>query len=298
MSDVTFAELAEEYLSQPTVKQGNKKSYWAKRATDRMVSAWGRKQVKDIKDRDVREFFRRISRLDIGNATKNNYVTYYRAVMHFARDELRAIDYVPKVKSLPEKPRTDFLEKAELYALAGALDPLRADIMWTAVYTGLRHSNVSHMKIEWLDKDTQHCTLPPEVTKNGSDHEVPLFGKAREIILRRLEIVEDLQHKHSWLPKIEYVFVQTGGMRKTLGKPLFHVTNSTWRNAVKKAGLKKGTRFHDLRHTFATMHKRAGTSDSDLQTLGGWKSHQSMERYRHVTSPELRKAAEKLKDFI
>ena len=232
-----------------------------------MVSAWRHKRVDQISDRDVREFFRRVARLQVGNATKNNYVRYYRAVMNSARDELRAIDYVPKVKALPGKARTDFLEKAQLYALAGALDPLRADIMWTTVYTGLRKSNVSKMKIEWLDKDRQHCTLPPEVTKNGEDHEVPLFGKSREIILRRLEIVEDLQHKHSWLPEIEYVFVQTGGMKKTLGKPLTQVTNKTWRAAIKNAGIKKGTRFHDLRHTFATMHKRAGTADSDLQTL-------------------------------
>ena len=92
-----------------------------------------------------------MAKLQVGNATKNNYVRYHRAVMNFARDELRAIDYVPKVKALPEKARTDFLEKAQLYALAGALDRLSADIMWTAVYTGLRKSNVSKMKNEWLD---------------------------------------------------------------------------------------------------------------------------------------------------
>ena len=165
MSELRFDELAQEYLSQPSARQGNKKSYWANRAVDRMVSAWRHKRVDQISDRDVREFFRRVARLQVGNATKNNYVRYYRAVMNFARDELRAIDYVPKVKALPGKARTDFLEKAQLYALAGALDPLRADIMWTAVYTGLRKSNVSKMKVEWLDKDRQHCTSAPRSHK-------------------------------------------------------------------------------------------------------------------------------------
>jgi integrase len=37
--------------------------------------------------------------------------------------------------------------------------------------------------------------------------------------------------------------------------------------------------FHDLRHTWASWHRQAGTSCDELKDLGGWKSRVMVERY-------------------
>ena len=38
-------------------------------------------------------------------------------------------------------------------------------------------------------------------------------------------------------------------------------------------------RFHDLRHTWASWHRQAGTSCDELKDLGGWKSRIMVDRY-------------------
>ena len=52
-----------------------------------------------------------------------------------------------------------------------------------------------------------------------------------------------------------------------------------------RAGL-KDFRFHDLRHTWASFHRQAGTSCDELKDLGGWKSRVMVDRYaKFSTTP-------------
>jgi len=53
-------------------------------------------------------------------------------------------------------------------------------------------------------------------------------------------------------------------------------------------------RWHDLRHTFATWHRQAGTPTHELQKLGGWKTGSMVERYAHVAPEALQGAAARL----
>jgi hypothetical protein len=48
-----------------------------------------------------------------------------------------------------------------------------------------------------------------------------------------------------------------------------------------RAGL-PNLRWHDLRHTWASWHRMAGTPDSALQELGGWASADMLQRYAHL----------------
>ena len=51
-------------------------------------------------------------------------------------------------------------------------------------------------------------------------------------------------------------------------------------------------RWHDLRHTFATWHRQAGTPTHELQKLGGWKTLSMVERYAHIAPEGLQAAAD------
>lgn len=92
---------------------------------------------------------------------------------------------------------------------------------------------------------------------------------AREVVQRNIQIGDALKAQYPWLDDIEYVFVKRGPRRGTMGKPLTQAINRAWKNALKKAGLPSGIRFLDCRHTFATLHKRAGTDDRLIMHLGG-----------------------------
>jgi integrase len=55
-------------------------------------------------------------------------------------------------------------------------------------------------------------------------------------------------------------------------------------------------RFHDLRHTWASWHRQAGTSCDELKDLGGWKSRQMADRYAKYSTEHLAAAAARIEN--
>ena len=56
-----------------------------------------------------------------------------------------------------------------------------------------------------------------------------------------------------------------------------------WRPAVKKAGLARGTRFHELRHYYASVLIEAGESVKVIQARLGHKSAvETLDTYGHL----------------
>jgi integrase len=53
-------------------------------------------------------------------------------------------------------------------------------------------------------------------------------------------------------------------------------------------------RFHDLRHTWASWHRQAGTSCDELKDLGGWKSRQMVDRYAKFATENMAVAAARI----
>ena len=78
------------------------------------------------------------------------------------------------------------------------------------------------------------------------------------------------------------------------GQPLrADVTNTAWHSALAKAGI-EDFRFHDLRHTWASWHRQAGTSCDELKDLGGWKSRIMVDRYAKFVTENLSSAASRI----
>jgi hypothetical protein len=71
------------------------------------------------------------------------------------------------------------------------------------------------------------------------------------------------------------------------GRPIgWEVTNNAWHTALRKACI-TDFRFHDLRHTWASWHRQAGTSCDELKDLGGWKSRVMVDRYAKYATEHL-----------
>ena len=77
------------------------------------------------------------------------------------------------------------------------------------------------------------------------------------------------------------------------GKPLVNAYNFAWRHALKLAGI-IDFRWHDLRHTWATWQRQAGTPTHELQRLGGWLTSSMVERYAHLAPDHLAASAARL----
>jgi len=310
---VSFREVAEEYLSAPTKRTGKRKQKYTIDIVKELIERWGDLSIKEFEKKFLlTKFFGELSRRNnrwtgepVTNGFINNYRTYTRAVLVYARDELEVIDRVPKFENLPEEKREMYLTPVQCRELMRWLDELRADMVEFALCCGQRNKTIRTLKWSAISPDFTVLHLAAKDAKNGITTSFPMNKDAQRILRRRWDRKNYLEERYPYLTKdnpkgIEYVFVQEHRSVRSNGKPFSQTSlcNGTWRAAVKNAGLPKGVVFHTLRHTFASWHIMNGTGERTLMELGGWQSPKSMLRYTHLNHQHKAKAASTLEGMI
>lgn len=211
--------------------------------------------------------------------TVNRYLALVRAILKKAQLEWEWVDRVVKIKLYREpRGRERSLTKQQFHLLMQELPAHMQDIVSLAIVTGLRQSNIAGLLWSWIDLATGYLTVPADSSKNGSPIPVFLEETAKSIILKQIG-----KHPH-------FVFTYRGN-------PIATLNTRAWRNALKRAGI-EDFRWHDLRHTWATWHRQAGTPTHELQKLGGWKTAAMVERYAHIAPEALKGAATRLENFM
>jgi integrase len=66
---------------------------------------------------------------------------------------------------------------------------------------------------------------------------------------------------------------------------------------LEQAGL-EDFRWHDLRHTWASIMRQGGVSLDVLQELGGWKQQRMVQRYAHLTVAHLMSHSNRFDDLL
>jgi integrase len=204
----------------------------------------------------------------------NRYLSVVRNLLRTARDEWQWIDVVPKIRLLGgEVERDRWLTCEEADGLIAACPPHLAAMVRFALATGCRAREITGL--EWDRVDLKRSTAWIDRTKNGTPRSVPLNCDA-------VAVLKAERGKH---PVFCFTF---------RGEPIgWEVTNTAWRAAVAKAGI-TDFRFHDLRHTWASWHRQAGTSCDELKDLGGWKSRVMVDRYAKFGTEHLTAAAARI----
>jgi integrase len=207
-------------------------------------------------------------------ATVNRHLAVLRAILRMARDEWQWVDSIPKVRLLPgEVERDRWLNHDDAHRLLSVCAPHLAALARFALATGCRAREITGL--EWNRVDLGRCTAWLDRTKNGTPRGVPLNHDA-------IKVLEEQVGKHE-----QFCFTYRG-------KPIrWELTNSAWHTALRKAEI-KDFRFHDLRHTWASWHRQAGTSCDELKELGGWKSRVMVDRYAKFATDHLAVAAARI----
>lgn len=208
-------------------------------------------------------------------ASINRYLALIRSILIKARDEWEWIEKKPKVTLFKEpEGRERYITPEQAKRLLQELPEHQRDVVLFTLHTGLRQSNV--IKLEWscMDLERGHAWVKGGNSKNRKPIPAPLDADALAILQRQIG-------KHP-----DRVFTYAG-------KPIANVNTKAWRNALKRAGI-HDFRWHDLRHTWASWHRMAGTPTHELQRLGGWKTSAMVERYAHLAPDQLSNAASRL----
>jgi integrase len=174
---------------------------------------------------------------------------------------------IAKTKKLP--PR--FLSQNE-YDRALALareNGVYAEVA-TALYTGMRRSELRRMK--WADIDFDRAVVTVPRSKSGTFRTIPINEKLREVLLEQRAATGKRQHVFPGQPKDAYSKQQASGMRRL----------SWWVDAMKPlqeampiftegmADTATGRGWHLCRHTFASRLVQAGVP---IVKVAAWLGH-------------------------
>lgn len=191
-----------------------------------------------------------------------------------------------EMKTLTADQLAVFLQKAKRSGVY--------EMYYLELATGLRRGELLGLKWEDVDLDNSVLHIRRQIARiNGEVVEAPLKTKnsyrTLSIGADAVEILREQKQKTN----SEYMFPSpTGG-------PISpdSVLNMLHR-VLKRAGLPK-VRFHDLRHTFATLALQNGV---DVKTVSGMLGHYSagftLDTYAHVTTQAQREAARTMDNIL
>ena len=169
------------------------------------------------------------------------------------------------------------------------------ELYYLELATGLRRGELLGLKWEDIDLERGDLRVRRQVSRiNGEVVEAPLKTKNA---YRTLPLAEDtvsvLKEQRRKVGNSPWVFPSPNGGPISPDSVL-HMLH----RVLKRAGLPK-VRFHDLRHTFATLALQNGV---DVKTVSGMLGHFSagftLDTYAHITSAAQRQAAQTMGNVL
>ena len=208
----------------------------------------------------------------------------------------------PEIKPFTEEEVAAFLKEIEGHRFE--------DLFITAIFSGTREGEVMGLTWDCIDFQQnkilvrQQLQLHQEVgvdsyileeTKNGKKRKITVASKVMNA-LRHRKVVQteaQLMAGADWDNKLNLVFTNE------LGQPL---KKSTVYRAFKKAAAAIGrpdARFHDLRHTFATLSLHSGDDIKTVQeNLGHATAAFTLDVYAHATDMMKQESADRMDALI
>ena len=212
-----------------------------------------------------------------------------RTVLHIHRAFSKALKQaaadglIPRNPAAPVKPPQPRgeeirpLNREQVRVLFEAASGDRLEALYiVAVTAGLRRGELQGLK--WDDLDLEAGMLQVRRTcsepKGGHIFEAPKSGKGRNIRLTKSAVAALRMHRRRQLEERMYKadLWQEQGLvfPSTVGTPLWGGNlNRAFKATLQRAGLPKSTRFHDLRHTCATLLLKQGVNPKFVQDLLG-----------------------------
>lgn len=324
-------------------------AHYAKTPLDKITTPDGARWLRDMQAKDADD---RRGKRKLGKSTIQRALALALAILDAAGPQNRGLIPSNPFLGLEARGREDktrdpftFLEPPEQEAVRAYVprdepypmtEAERLAILFGAG-CGVRQGEQFNLELDDLHPTAEepHAIMrygsPDEATKNGTIHEVPLFGLALYAAEEWLKIrTAFLTDKDGKVAKTNLVFCSPSGTRRAVGKPLgngnyrrvekggTHVMKSGKPVRVAKGqgthryvdrlkevlalcGITRNVRWHDLRHTCATSLIRGDWSDEpfELQEVSDMLNHSSTavtERiYAHVGDTRLKKAARKVR---
>jgi integrase len=244
-----------------------------------VVPLLGGRQIGSLRRSDMKSFVAALTE-KLAPATVHTVYSVLRAVMQGAVDDGLipgnpcARVPLPKLDPRVFKPLT----AAQVQALAENITPRYAVTVWLGAGAGLREGEalgLTKPRVAFLKKQLH----VEEQDQNGELAPLKTKASRRTIPLDDVVVNALAAHMSAYALGPDEVLV-TNRCRRMVKRSSF---GHCWRQAVEAAGLPKGTRFHDLRHFYASTLIAAGLHPKVIQArLGHATMAETMDTYGHL----------------
>ena len=265
---ITFEKLAHEYLEYYRSSGSKENQKRVRSLMNHLIEYFGPMELQEITPWSIEGYTRLRVDKRMAPRTVNTELDYLRASLGKAV-EWGFLLNVPVVKRIPVHeagPARD-LSPDEIIRILSDLPEHQRDATVIALGTGMRIGEIYRLTPDQWDKDAHVVTILK--TKAKREREIPIAPHIEQIFERRFKRYTTKLFPYSSVENMVAHFVYE---RKQLYRKL-----GKWR-------------FHDLRHTFASMLAERGAPAHVIMELLGHSSLDMTTRYTH-TDRERKRAA-------
>ncbi len=265
----SLKDYADEYLEHVSATCSHASYVQYDVALRKAKKCWGDIPLNHIGARHIDTLMSDLFRENLKVPTINKVLRHVKAALRkaFFWEYIKSPVRFPKM--LREEKQLRFLSSDQLRAIIGKIDDQEfSDFCLFSAYTGLRSGEI--LRLQWSDIDNPEgfIRVSPK-QKNKHESRIPVNAAARSILKK----------------------CEARGTKKVFRFECLTWMSQKFKVAAVAAGL-PDTRFHDMRHTFASHLAMAGEDLKSIQDLMRHESIASTMVYAKVSPEHLRKASE------
>ncbi len=272
----TFREMMDKYLKEVSVKKSHRSLLRDKSCLLRLLPWFGDKTLAEVTPKLISAYKVKRREDGVAPATINKELGLVKAAFNVAIKEWEWCRDNPVRRVAMEKvnnARVRWLNDEEFASVLERCPDWLKPLVQVARYTGMRRENI--VALQWDQVDLFRKVIMLDQTKNGDRLGIPLCERVTEVF-KVLARVRHIRSKH----------VFTGPEGKAYDGA---AVSMAFVRACRAAGI-ENFRFHDLRHTFASLLVQRGVDLYRVQRLLGHRDGRMTQRYSHLSPENLREA--------
>lgn len=284
---LSFKELADLYLrAAPQFKKKSTVAGDVKRVAVLKKAIWASTTVSRLRREEINRWVTQRTTDGASGATVNRDLCLASAIFRWAIDrgicDANPLRTVARLSERGRKRET-YLTAAEAQKLLAAAPDEVRPLLLCALATGMRRGEILSLNWSHVDLKERVLNVQPENEKTGRGRAVPMTQEMHEV-LKQLA-----KQRVRRIDGQEPVFVMPDGERwdeSSLRQEFLRIRAASKLPDEKRAAL----RFHDLRHTAASLMVTAGVPLYSVGKVLGHTTPQTTARYAHL-APEAERAA-------
>ncbi len=297
----TFKEVAETWYEMIVVPNKRPKTvrYYRNHLDNHLLPFFGDIKINRINVSLIEKYMAKRLSEGVSKATINKTITTLGTVMRYAVKhgliDRNPVSYVQRLsRSREEVDEKRYLTPEEIRLLISNAKEEHRPLLMTAILTGMREGEILGLK--WGDIDWRNRQICVRRTlQNGRFYE-PKTKASRRRIDMAPQLVLELKKWKLRCPKSKYDLV----FPAKNGNPMDarNMLRDIFYPALRRSGLPR-IRFHDLRHTYASLLIKQGEHPKYIQQQMGHSSIKvTLDTYGHLMEATNYEAAKKLGEII